>query len=436
MLTQISRIVNGRPLYTAPTIYYVPWLYEPLYYYVSALIASVVGVSFQAVRIPSILSTVGILIIVFIVVRRETGKTFYGIAAIGLYLAAYGKTEYVFVMARLDPLFNILLVASFVIIYYSRTNRSIILGALLLALSYFTKQTALVFAPAIVLYLWRARGWKPALFFAGACTLFVLGGIVILDKIYDGWFTYYTLLVPRGKGKTLRWGYAINGFFAYLLLRCWLVTTVTLFLPIKTYFSKNDEGNATHFFGFFFANSLLAGFLGILNMGGGHNVFLPTAAACALFLPIFVHQLSLQHKLFRIKLWLIPIQIALLIALAWKDPRNIARTIDKSNQEEFSRDIESMSGEVWIAYHGYTEKYTHKTEYADINALQDVLLVDDSASHILQHELDTALLHKHWSFIISDIHDTFPHYSLYKSTANLNKIQSNDEALLYIYKPE
>jgi len=438
MVTQIARVVNGKPLYSSPTIYYTPWLYEPVYYYVSALIAGIVGVSFQAARIPSVLSTIAILTLIFYIVRRETGKTFYAMAAIGLYLAAYGKVEYSYVMARIDPLFNVLVVAGFIAIYYSKSNSGLIIGALLLALSYFTKQTALVFAPTIIIYLWRIRGWKPALFFGGAFALFIIGGIVILDRIYDGWFTYYTLLVPKGKGKTLRWGYAVDGFFVYVLLRCWLFTTIMAFFSIKAFFSKkmNDTSNAILFFGLFFVTSLAAGFLGILNMGGGHNVLLPTAAGCALFLPIFVNHFSEQRKASPIIFCVIPLQLVLLIANPWRDPRNIAREIDKSNQEEFFREIASLPGEVWVTYHGFTEPYTGKKAYADIVAIKDVLVADDSVSHSLRRQLDSAYMNEHWSYIIADLPDTFPHYSLYRIEKNRNKIQMNDDTMLYIYKPE
>jgi hypothetical protein len=331
----------------------------------------------------------------------------------------------------------VLLIAGFVTIYYSKSNRGLIAGALLLALSYFTKQTALVFVPAIVFYLWRIRSWKPALLFSAAFAVFLLGGIIILDRIYDGWFTYYTLLVPKGKGKTLRWGYALDGFFVYVLLRCWFITTIISVLQIKPFLKKKTtEDNAAHFFGLFFGISLIAGFLGILNMGGGHNVFLPLAAACAFLLPLAAVQFSQRTRFGQFLSWLIPIQLLFLIAIPWKDPRNIVREADKPNQEKFFADVASMQGEVWIAYHGFTEQSTGKKEYADINALQDVLLVNDSSSHVLAHQLDTALLFKHWDYILSDIRDTFPHYTLSTSAQNLNKIQSNDSALLYIYKPE
>jgi hypothetical protein len=438
MLEQVARMLRGMPLYSYPTINYIPWLYEPLYYYVTAAIASLTGLTFQIARLPSVLSTLATVVILFFVVRKETGKAFFGVAAAGLYLAAYGKVEYCYVMARIDPLFNVLLVACFVTLYYSRTSRSIIVGSALLALSYFTKQTALVFAPVIVIYLWRVRGWKLAAIFLSSLALFILGGVFILDKIYDGWFSFYTIRVPGGKGKTLRWAYAVDGLLFFVILRCWLLTVILALLPVKVFFQKKREdlSSASLFFGIFFATSIIAGFLGILNQGGGHNVLIPAAAACALFLPILVHDFSEKKKLSTIVLWLIPIQLCFLLANPWKDPRNIAMEIDKKNQEEFFRYISALPGEVWIPYHGYMEKYSGKNSYVDMAAVCDVLLVGDSSSRHLQYQLDTALLYRHWSYIVSDLRDTIPHYIFAGTMMNLNKSHLNDDTLLYIYKPE
>ena len=403
----------------------------------TAAIASLTGLSFEVARLPSVLSTLAILIILYNVVRKETRKTFYAIASIGLYLAAYGKVEYCYVMARIDPLFNLLLVSGFVTIYYSYTSRSIIAGSILIALSYFTKQTAMVFAPAIVFYLLRLRGWKPALIFSSALTVFILGGIFVLDSIYAGWFSYYTISVPGGKEKTLRWAYAIDGLFIFVLLRCWLITSILSFFPIKIFFSKKRIGlsSASLFFGLFFAVSIVAGYLGILNQGGGHNVLIPAAASCALFLPIIVNELSVQKKFAGLTIYLIPIQLIFLLSNPWKDPRNIARDVDKINQGKFFSYAASLPGEIWIPYHGYTEKYTVKNTYAELNALRDVLLVDDSISHRLKYELDTALVHMHWSYIFSDLRDSIPYYALKSTMLNQNKVHMNDDTLLYIYKP-
>ncbi|MDP4230645.1 MAG: hypothetical protein Q8916_09610 [Bacteroidota bacterium] len=438
MLDQIKRVMGGKPLYCAPSLSYVPWLYEPLYHYSAALFGYFAGLSFPIARIPSVLATIATVSLLYFVVRKETKSVPLSIASIGLYLAAFGKVEYSYVAARLDPLFNFFLVAAFVAVYYSRSNRSLILAALLLALCYFTKQTALVFAPSLILYLWRIRNWKPAVVFTAAFCFFVLGGIFLFDRLYDGWFSYYTLLVPQGKGKTIRWAYAFDGLIFYFILRCWLVTTITAFMAVPVLLVKRSRGTPqpVAYFGLFFLTSLAAGFFGILNYGGGHNVLLPAAASCAIFLPLAAHKYYSDKKFVRFALWAVPLQIIVLISNPWKDPRNVVSTSDRLNQEQFFAYASGLSGEIWIPYHGFTSKYTGKTSYADIVAIRDVLLVGDTSSHRLQHDLDTALANKHWSTIISDVHDTWPNYEVVDRNLNRNKVHVNDDTMLYIFRPQ
>jgi hypothetical protein len=435
MLEQVNRILNGKPLYAKPSIYYVPWLYEPLYYYVTELFALVSGLSYPLARIPSVLSTIGVITIIYFVVRKETGRAFYGIAGIGLYLASFGKVEYSFIAARIDPLFNLLLVSSIVIVYYSKRSRSILTGAALLALCYFTKQTALVFAPAFILYFIWIGQWKSALVFFAGLAICIFGGILLLDSAYHGYFSYYTLLVPKAKGTTLRWSYAFNGLFSYVIIRCWLISFIALAMLFLKKSFHSESTNLTNrdilYFGFFLAASLVSGFLGILNFGGGHNVFLPIAALAAIFLPIASQKL--QHTKFA--LLFIPIQIMFLLSMPWRDPRNIAREIDKKNQEVFFAKVSSLPGEVWIRYHGFNRRYTGKADYADIAAIKDILLIKDSDSYNLQAELDSALLQKKWSYIISDVPDTINNYIFDHAEVNLNKVHINDDTMLYIYKP-
>jgi 4-amino-4-deoxy-L-arabinose transferase-like glycosyltransferase len=220
MLDAISRIQSGIPLFERPSIHYVPWLYQPLYYYITAALTTVSGLSFPVARIPSVLSTLVICSLLYSVVKKESEKQFFAIAAAGLFIASYAKTEYCLVMARVDPLFTVFLIGAVITIFYFRSPFGLITGALLLALSFFTKQTGMVFAPGIILYLWYIRGWKSMMIFLFSFGFFVIVGILIFNAISDGWYYYYTFLVPKGKEKTLRWGYAINGFFIYIFLRC------------------------------------------------------------------------------------------------------------------------------------------------------------------------------------------------------------------------
>src|ERR1700681_2233850 len=52
-LQEVARIRAGLPIYVAPTLDYVPFIYGPLYYYVSALVAMVVRSDLLALRLVS-----------------------------------------------------------------------------------------------------------------------------------------------------------------------------------------------------------------------------------------------------------------------------------------------------------------------------------------------------------------------------------------------
>ena len=55
----VRRILEGQPLYGPPSLDYVPALYGPLYFYVAAGVARVLGPSLFALRLVSLLATVG-----------------------------------------------------------------------------------------------------------------------------------------------------------------------------------------------------------------------------------------------------------------------------------------------------------------------------------------------------------------------------------------
>lgn len=438
ILDQLWRIMANKPLYCKPSIEYVPWLYQPFYYYVTSVFTSITGLSFITARIPSLISTIAICVILYKVVRKETDSLHYAIIAVGLFIGAYGKIGYCLEAARVDTLFATLLLVSIVTIYYCKSTLGLLFGVLALILSYFTKQTALLFAPAIAFYLFVARGWKVSLVFSAVFSLLLLLGTFSLDSIYNGWYHYYAILIPQAKRKTLRWDFAIDGFIVYILLRCWL-TTALLSIPALRYFIKGLRKREENFIGYitlFFITGLGAGFVGILNEGGAHNVLLPAAIGCAIFLPVAVNQLSKNKKYDTIAKWLVPIQLLFLLSNPFSDPRNLAKESDRIHQEEFLASVAPLPGEVWIPYHGFMPRSLGKQTYAELRAFGDVLLVGDTVARQLQSDLDTALSKKHWNYIFDDFQDTFQGYTLLEEKINLNKTHVSDETTIFVFVPQ
>ena len=57
----VGRVLHGQALYVAPSLHYVPYTYPPLYFWVSALVAKMTGLSFLPLRLVSFVSSLGCL---------------------------------------------------------------------------------------------------------------------------------------------------------------------------------------------------------------------------------------------------------------------------------------------------------------------------------------------------------------------------------------
>src|SRR6185369_11021976 len=81
----VRRIVAGQKLYVKPTLDFAPFIYTPLYFYVAAASAKILGVGFFSARLVSFVSSLVALALVARFVQRETRSPFHGLLAAGLY---------------------------------------------------------------------------------------------------------------------------------------------------------------------------------------------------------------------------------------------------------------------------------------------------------------------------------------------------------------
>jgi 4-amino-4-deoxy-L-arabinose transferase-like glycosyltransferase len=191
---QVSRILSGQPLYVRPSFDFIPQIYPPVYYYVSALASKIFGNGFVPLRLISILSTVGILFLVFILAYKQSGNKLGGILASGLFCATYGLSGFWFDIARVDSLALGLLLLS-IYLFLNEDIKTSALGGLVFALSCFTKQTMLIAGGIFLVYaLLPPR--KTHLIFIGTAALGFLGGTMILNWFHEGWYSYYIFQLP------------------------------------------------------------------------------------------------------------------------------------------------------------------------------------------------------------------------------------------------
>lgn len=197
LVLHARRVLDGRPLYVEPSLSFTPFIYPPLYAYVSAAVASVAGLGYLPLRLVSAGSTLGAGLVVARLVHRETGELLPATTSVGLLAGSYPLVDTWFDLARVDPLLVVLALSGLYVVRFGRGASTGAAAGVLFALAALTKQSALlVLAPVAVYALVADRRFGVAL--AGTAAVLVAGATAALQAASGGWFLYYVLWLPTG----------------------------------------------------------------------------------------------------------------------------------------------------------------------------------------------------------------------------------------------
>jgi hypothetical protein len=194
-LVHVERVLRGAPLYTPPSLDWTPYIYTPLYWYVSAGFAKVVGLTLFAPRLVSIISTGVTLLAISATVRRD-GSRLSAFLAAGLFAATFRASGAWFDLARTDMLACAFgSTAIWLLGGKAPSSARSSISGLLLACAVLSKQTWLAAACAIVVAsALEAPRRMAALLPSFVAPLVSFWSIAHVST--DGWSTYYTLLLP------------------------------------------------------------------------------------------------------------------------------------------------------------------------------------------------------------------------------------------------
>ena len=190
MVDTASQALEGRPLYGPPSLEFLSSVYNPVYFYVTAAFAWVMGVGFFAARSVSALSIAAILAL--LVFRLQPRDRSAGLVAAGLYAASYRFSGAWMDTARNDSLFLALLLGAFLIGRDAKSSWHGIVAGIAYALAFYTKQSALAVLAVLFaaqLFIDPRRYWVQWVAFAAITA----GVFATLDWTTDGWYSYYTL---------------------------------------------------------------------------------------------------------------------------------------------------------------------------------------------------------------------------------------------------
>jgi hypothetical protein len=283
----IRVVLAGQSLYRQPSLEFTPYLYPPLYYYISAIPSLVLGAGHLAPRLVSFISILGCFVLLGRWVRDETNDPVAGMAAVGMLSATYQITGYWFELARVDALFLLFVFASVAVA--RKTNRpagAVALGGLLAA-ACFTKQLGLPLALPVLLLL-ALRSFRLAVIAGVTSGALVVATATAFNLSTHGWFLYYTLDLPsRHEIQWSRFWPSVQTFF---LGSTFPMTLGGVALLCGLSFAR-QAWRSWLFHAVFVGLACATSFLPFLKSGGYPNGLIPAYAALALATGVVIGRL-------------------------------------------------------------------------------------------------------------------------------------------------
>ena len=195
MLDHIERVRSGKPLYTPPSLEFGSYPYTPLFPWVGAAFAEVLGPGFASARLVSILSTVVVLVLLARLARAQASGRDLGLAALlsaGLYAAGNDFTGGWFDLARIDAVAYACGLGAFAVARSAApAPRAIAAAAALAVLGCLGKQSLLALGTSVAASFYL-RSWRQAAAYLAVFGALLVGTVWALEVRTDHWFRFWT----------------------------------------------------------------------------------------------------------------------------------------------------------------------------------------------------------------------------------------------------
>jgi hypothetical protein len=403
---QVGRILAGRGVYTPPSVSFTPFLYTPLYFYLSALAAKIVGPGFFPLRLVSFLASLAAMGGIFWIVYREGRNLLASILAAGLLAASYRVTGAWLDVGRVDSLSIALLVFFWLSLPRGPSRFRWCVSGALAALMFLTKQTLLIaLIPFFLVHFLQYR--TKAVWMAAGFLIPVAAVTALFNLATGGWYSFYTLDLLGQQADWLGRD-VILGFWTNDLFRHYAVTILFSLAGIFL-LARRDRGEFWKWLSLL-AGAVLCSFLARIKSGGYDNVLLPAAAAFGVLLGIgwnrLTESLTRAPALVR-SLAVIALSVAAgyqYYHLRFNPSDQVPTPANYQAGENFIRYISQLPGDVYIPYHTYYAAMAGKPSYAHQSALWDVLRGQTSnrGKEILIRSITDAVRNRQFSTIILD----------------------------------
>lgn len=282
----VERVMAGKPLYVAPSADFVPYVYPPLHYWLTAQVARAMPI-LAAGRLVSVVATVVAAFAVFRATRTLGKSTYWALVAASLFFGAYSLTGFWYDLDRSDALVVAMLGVAFVILLEREGTAAAALAGALLGGAFFAKQPASVFLGAAVVAMLLARRVRLGLAVAAGGIAVLVPGVALLNASSEGWFWYYCVKMPAAHGVRAELAslfFVVDGSKGFALFGATLATLGAFAGTLARAVRRREGVDRTEaVFAAFVAAGLFTSATSRMHVGGYVNVlvFLTTFGAVA-----------------------------------------------------------------------------------------------------------------------------------------------------------
>ncbi len=400
MVNHVGRILQGQPLYGAPTLHFTAFLYPPLYYYVSAGVASVTGLGFLPLRMVSIASSFAVFWILYRIVRQATESRYAGILAVGLFAATYDASGGWFDLARNDSLFLALMLYALFALRFRASAWGWAGAGCLLGLAALTKQTAVLMLPALLLYAVLVD-WRKAIVLVAALVAVLGTATAALNAATHGWYLHYTLWLPFRIEERVPEAAA---FWTEDILRT--VAVPAALAVALCAIALRDPTRRDPFWPLIAIGGLSAAWLSRLHSGAYLNVLMPAYASLAILAGAAARLLpSATPRPYRpvVRAAIALLCIGHLAGSAYSAQAQVPGAGDAELAREFGRTLASYHGAVLVPYHSFVPTPAGPVMHAHAWAIFDELRSGDpTMSAQLAGEIEYELSQQEYEVVVLD----------------------------------
>jgi 4-amino-4-deoxy-L-arabinose transferase-like glycosyltransferase len=377
-MDHIYRILEGQSMYGPPSIEFTPFLYPPLFYYVSALFMKLFGAGLLIPRLISLFSTIIVFVLIWRLVKWETGSGFYGLVGAGFFAGINPLVRSYLDQSRIDALFIMLLLLGFYILRTGHHKYSLYLSAAVFCLALFTKQQALPVVILIAVAL-LSENFKNCFKFSVTFVALTLAAFAFFQWKSSGWFLFYVFKLPKAHGmRSDLVGLIFKDLLSYVPVL--LILVPFLFLRFSKEIKKHRSFLSKYrLYLAFFVGTFVTSWMSRAHWGGAENVLLPVLLSLSLLgaLSLFRLERDLIPKISRTSLpaaLLLALPIVVQFSLLLYNPSQFIPKEGHSLQnEKLIKKIGSFEGDVLVPELGYIPTLAGKKSHSHKTAIFDIM---------------------------------------------------------------